>query len=500
MRFKKVSILVALIVTLFIIPTFAQRTDSIPVRHNVTLPQAHKGTLEIDSLLLDSYVRLPENIRQFYLEARLVLEENAVDFTDEKIVAAAAKNGIPLMSGPMLGDLKENGISIWLRPASKLPIQIDVRDITSEKVKSYTLKPTVPGKVERIVLNDLSPLSEYSYSIKVQGSEVAEGTFQTTSKIGETSELRLVFASDFHKIGLHNPNLIDAILKRNPIAMLLLGDLAVDDRDTNLSMHRADYLLRDVSQPWKKLAVNVPLYAAWDDHDYLNNDLSGLPEGVTNEEREALRKLWNENWNNPKNETDGIYFNTQLGQVEIIMLDTRSFRENEKRGEYDSYLGAAQLSWLKDVLANSTAAYKVISSGTMWSDYISDGKDSWGTWDTLAREEIYNLIEAENIPGVLLLSGDRHGARAFNIPRNSGFQFYEFGPASLGGVPGPEATAKDPTKQLFGYLGLGLKAFGELTFSTDGEAPQVTFRLIDEFGDIMEEHTVSYDQLIPQKR
>jgi alkaline phosphatase D len=500
MRFKKVSSLVPLIITLFSTATIAQRTDSVPLRHTVTLPEAHKGTLEIDTLLLNSYTRLPSNVRQFYLEARSIFEGNGADFTDERIIAAAAKNGLNLISGPMLGEIKENGVSIWLRPASKLPIEIEVTDLASMKVKVSTLNPTVAGQVERIVLNDLSPQSKYSYRVKVQGSEVAEGTFQTPLKIGDTSELRLAFASDFHKIGLHNPNLMDAVLKRNPIAMLLLGDLAVDDRDTNLSMHRADYLLRDLSPPWRKLAANVPLYAAWDDHDYLNNDLSGLPEGVSNEDREELWKVWSENWNNPEKDRPGIYFNTRIGVVEVIMLDTRSFRENDRRGEFNSYLGAAQLNWLKDVLAKSTAPYKVITSGTMWSDYISDGKDSWGTWDTLAREEIYQLIETENIAGVLLLSGDRHGARSFTIPRNSGFEFYEFGPASLGGVPGPEAIAKDSSKQLFGYLGLGLKAFGEFTFSMEGEAPQVAFRLIDENGNIMEDHMIFYDQLIPQKR
>ncbi|MFC5624320.1 alkaline phosphatase D family protein [Algoriphagus winogradskyi] len=499
MRFKKISSLFAFIVTLFSTATFAQRTDSIPVKHDVSLPQAHKGTLEIDSLLLDSYVRLPENIRKFYLEARSVFEDNAVDFTDERIVAAAANNDIPLIAGPMLGDIKENGVSIWLRPASKNLIEIEIADLAGKETKIYFFNPSVAGQAERIVLGNLSAATKYSYLMKIQGAEVAKGTFQTASKIEETSELRLAFASDFHKIGLHNPNLMEAILARDPMAMLLLGDLAVDDRDTNLSMHRSDYLLRDVSQAWKKLAANVPVYATWDDHDYLNNDLSGLPKGVSKEDREALRAIWAENWNNPKNESAGIYFNTRIADVEVIMLDTRSFRENERRGAYNSYLGEEQLSWLKDVLITSPATFKVISSGTMWSDFISDGKDSWGTWDTLGREELYKLIETENIPGVLLLSGDRHGARGFTIPRNSGFAFYEFGPASLGGVPGPEAIAKDSSTQLFGYLGQGLKAFGELTFSMNEEEPQVTFRLIDEYGNVMEEHSLLYRKLIPNQ-
>jgi hypothetical protein len=53
--------------------------------------------------------------------------------------------------------------------------------------------------------------------------------------------------------------------------MMLLGDMAVDDRKNQINMHRADYLLRVVSEPWRRLLTSVPLYASWHDHDYLNN-------------------------------------------------------------------------------------------------------------------------------------------------------------------------------------------------------------------------------------
>ena len=42
---------------------------------------------------------------------------------------------------------------------------------------------------------------------------------------------------------------------------------------------------------------------------------------------------------------------------------------------------------------------------------LSGGKDSWGKFDPKGREEIFSLIEKHRIPGVLLTSGDRHGAR-----------------------------------------------------------------------------------------
>jgi len=500
MRFKKLKYLLAIGMTTIIgNKGFCQIIDTVSPRYTVTLREAHMGTLEIDTMLLNSYEALPSNIRQFYLDSRSAFVENKIDFTNDKIIKAASDHDIPLMSGPMLGDIKENGVSIWLRPSNKMPIHLRVMAPNSTKAKVYTLKPVAAGKDHRIVLNDLNPSTKYTYELISQDTKIAKGAFRTTPKNDKNEPLRIVFGSGFHKIGLHNPNIINSILQREPTAMVLLGDIAVDDRDNNMSMHRSDYLLRDVAQPWKNLSANIAIYASWDDHDYLNNDLSGLPKGVTKEDRDELRDLWRQNWNNPQNEADGIYFNTRIGQVEIIMLDTRSYRNIENRGEYDSYLGKEQLSWLKKVLANSTAPFKVISSGTMWSDYISNGKDSWGTWDTLGREEIYNFIETENIPGVLLISGDRHGARGFTIPRDSGFEFYEFGPASLGGVPGPNAIAEDPSHQLFGYKGLGLKAFGEFTFDIKGSEPQVTFRLIDESGNIMEEHTLPYTKLTPPK-
>lgn len=178
------------------------------------------------------------------------------------------------------------------------------------------------------------------------------------------------------------------------------------------------------------------------------------------------------------------------------MLDTRSCRVWEKRGERGSYLGDEQMEWLKTTLKASRSKFIILTSGTMWSDYMSKAKDSWGTWDIAGREEIFSFIEMNNIAGVLLISGDRHGARGFKIKRPSGFEFYEFGAASLGVDRGPKAFAPDRSAQLFGYDG-GLLAFGEFTFDTRKQDPEVTFRLINNEGKVLEEHTLTRSQLSP---
>lgn len=106
------------------------------------------------------------------------------------------------------------------------------------------------------------PDTEYKYTVFIKKEEVAKGRFKTAPLADKKDLFRVTFGSCFHKIGVHNPNLIHQILERNPQAMLLLGDLAVDDRKNKASMHRADYLLRDLSMPWQQLAANVPLYAS----------------------------------------------------------------------------------------------------------------------------------------------------------------------------------------------------------------------------------------------
>ena len=476
----------------------AVMAKAISPTHQVTLPQAHRGTLEIDTLLLDSYQKLPENVRQFYFDARKVFE-SGIDktFTDPEIIAAAKRHGIALMGGPLLGQVTEQSVVLWMRPASEQAISVICGD------QQVTASEVPAGQVLRLELEGLSANTTYQYAVRVAEQTVAEGEFVTAPKPSSDETFRITFGSCCHKIGVHNPNLYQTIVSRRPHAMMLLGDIAVDDRNNEVNMHRCDYQLRDVSKAFSHLAANVPLYASWDDHDYFDNDLSGIPRRYNHQDRQRVRQVWLENWNNPSGQPgqEGIYFSSRVGPVEIIMLDTRSCRDGGRRKQAGSYLGDDQMKWLKETLQRSTAPFKVVSSGTMWSDYVSNGKDSWGTWDQESRDEVFDWIEDEKIGGVLLVSGDRHGARGFRLPRPSGFEFYEFEPATLGGVSGPGGIVKNCDQQLFGYSGKGsdgqpFVAFGEFTFQM-GKQPQVTFRLISQHAQVLEEIELPLETLTP---
>ena len=471
--------------------------------HTVSLGQAHKGNLAIDTLLLDSYGRAPEERRSFYLRAReILLGSPAAAPTAPKIIEAAKQVGLALISGPMLGDVSESGITVWFRPVHAEALTVQVAAQEGNKEKNFRVDVARPGAAVRARLSGLPANTQHSYRIVNKAGDVlGQGSFRTAPRPHTKETVRIAFGSCFHKIGVHNPNLMRLIAERGNHAMLLLGDLAVDDREAKTNLHYADYLLRDISESWRRFSGVMPVYACWDDHDYLNNDKSGLQKGqITVQQRQALRKLWQENWNNPRTTVAerGIYFNTVIGAVEIIMLDTRSCRTWQKRGQRNAYLGDAQMEWLCKTLKASKARFIILTSGTMWSDFMSKAKDSWGSWDIPGREAIYNFVEENQIGGVLLLSGDRHGARAFRIERPSGFTLYEFEAATLGGVPGPGPFAPDKSAQLFGYRG-GLIAFGEFTFDMSKADPEVTFRLINEEEKELEKHSFYYSQLTPDK-
>ena len=270
--------------------------------------------------------------------------------------------------------------------------------------------------------------------------------------------------------------------------MLILGDSAVDGRRADYGLVSSDYLLRDLSPHWQQLSANVPVSATWDDHDYWGDDTGGTTtRGKKPIDVAWLRNSWRDNWNNPQRDVarEGIYFSTQIGPVHYIALDTRSCRVNEERGQLNSFLGQEQMDWLKQEIESSKAECILISGGTMWSDYISKGKDSWGTWDIEGREQIFQWIDAKKDSLVALLCGDRHGARGFAIPRPNGGHIYELEVACMGGVPGPGAHGEGREHQLFGYPGRTW-AFGEFTFRKVDRNLEAVFRLIGPDGDEME--------------
>jgi len=458
------------------------------------LGDAHKGTPEIDARIL-ARSEPPKNSQAFFAEARQLFEANPMATFAELpgLREAAVRHGLGLLGGPLLGALSPQGARVWVRTLQPAQVEVVVKTTTGERTFGPVASTIASDLSAVIPVTGLEPATTYPYSLRIDGKPVSipsTAAIRTPAAADQPGRFTFAFGSCFHKTGLGDRALLERIHQRGAQAFLTLGDCAVDDRQARVGLHRSDYLLRDLHPGWQTLAASTAVYASWDDHDYFDNDLSGVPPNHTDADRDAVRKVWKENWNNPaygfEERKLGIFFRTRLGPCDLIMLDTRSRRT--KKGEPDSFLGAEQMRWLEQELTTCTAPFVILTSGTMWSDQISKGKDSWGVWDPAGREKIFALIEKLRLP-VVLFSGDRHGARVVQIPRPSGHCFWEFEPASLGAHTGPAAFGSDKSHQPFGEVLTAL--FGECTVDTTAAEPTATFRLVDAQGSIHWERTLS---------
>jgi alkaline phosphatase D len=451
-----------------------------------------------DLKLLNLWEQQPDSVQRLYEACYKVLTANrtasfADVVADTTVQRLCDEHRVAHLGGPMLGDIKPDGAKVWLR--TRRPAKVEVRVMIGNSEKTFgPVQSTVETDLTAIVpVTGLKPKTRHPYRVFVDGVEMAIPAHAAITT-PETDTVRIAFGTCSHRFGLGNNKQAETIRSRKPAAMLLCGDVAVSDRNNHLGWHRTDYLLRDFYPAWRGLVAAVPVYAAWDDHDYFDNDKWGIPPGYTAEDRTGVWNVFRRSWNNPAygfgEQGGGVFFRTRIGPCDIILTDGRYFREK------GCFLGAEQMKWLEKQLLDCKGPFIILESSTMWSDYVSNGKDSWGVYDPAGREHVFDLIEKNRIGGVLLISGDRHGARGFRIPRPSGFNFYEFEPASLGGINwGPAAMAPNSKEQLFGHLGY---AFGEFTINANLPDPTVTFRLISEDGKVVHELTLTRSQLTPK--
>jgi alkaline phosphatase D len=471
--------------------------------------QINRGDLVGNMQLLNLWGDQPEAAQRLYEAAYKILaarpDASFADLASDAVVQRlCVEAGVTHFGGPMLGAVRSDGAAVWLRTLR--PAKVEVRMTVDGHEKAFgPVASTEQSDLTAVVeISGLKPDTRYPYRVLTDGKPISTATTGTlvTSPAAGPAKARIAFGSCFHRWGLGNPRQAEALCQREPTALLVYGDIAVQDRDNHLGLHRADYLLRDFHPAWQRIAASFAVYATWDDHDHFNNDKWGLPNGYTEKDRQGVWEVFRHAWNNPSygfnDERRGVFLHTRVGPCDVILVDHRYFRTARTNASDPSgnFLGSQQMQWLEKQLLDCKGPFIILSCGTMWSDYVSNGKDSWGKYDPQGREAIFNLVEKHRIPGVLLTSGDRHGARVFRIPRPSGYNFYEFEPASLGGRgDGPPAVIRNCDAQLFGVA--GKYAFGEFSFDATLADPQVVFRLIEDSGQTLYELKLTRQQLTP---
>ncbi|NBC66599.1 MAG: alkaline phosphatase [Bacteroidetes bacterium] len=410
-----------------------------------------------------------------------------------------------LVHGPMLGDMTENSVKIWVRTVSEIPVRVAVSrepDMANAVLSDAVLSRSENDYTAEVWIRDLEPDTKYYYDLLLDGKHTIRTdhqTFKTFSKRGHPSSFQMVFGGCAGFVP-HNERMWDTIRKFEPKAFLTLGDNVYIDDPENPDQARYMYYQRQSRPEFRRLASSSPVYSIWDDHDFGMDDSWGGTEVDIPYWKPMVWEIFNQNWVNPNYKSGNIpggWYDFYIGDVHFIMLDTRYYRQDAGRFggkgvENPSMLGPEQKAWLKETLTNSTSTFKVVVSSVPWHyDAKGDGDNKVDGWLGYSgeRDAIFSWIDDSRLDGVLLLSSDRHRSDAWLINRENGYDFYEFSSGHFTN----QHTHSTLEGSLAGYN--DKPSFGLLNFDTKATDPTVTYRIVDIDGFVQDTLTVKHSQL-----
>jgi alkaline phosphatase D len=249
---------------------------------------------------------------------------------------------------------------------------------------------------------------------------------------------KIAFGSCAHQ-DKDQPMLLNAV-KLNPDLFIYLGDnIYGDTQDMNLLKNKYEKLASKVE--FQELKKRTKILSVWDDHDFGEND-KGRHYPFKKESKEIFMNFWEVPQNSERRDHEGIYGSeyVKLGDktLQIIMLDTRTFRDNLLKNEpknsvykndYIPYskrdstiLGDKQWKWLENELSKK-ANIRIIASSLQFA-HEYNGYESWTNMPH-EQTKFVDLIEKTKANGVVFISGDVHWGEISKMKTKNTYPLYD---------------------------------------------------------------------------
>ena len=220
--------------------------------------------------------------------------------------------------------------------------------------------------------------------------------------------------------------ILRTVCQQQPDLFIYLGDNIYGDTK-DMQVLKEKYQTLAAKSEFQELRQAVPLLSVWDDHDYGWND-AGKEYEFAEQSKAIFMDFWRVPEDSPRRQHAGIYgvhrFQDQQHSLQVILLDTRTFRDPLKRNaakdresgsfkndyqpdpdETKTLLGDAQWQWLQQVLQEPADLRIVCSSIQFGHEY-----NGWESWTNLPLEQqrMVDLIRRTQANGVIFISGDVH--------------------------------------------------------------------------------------------
>ncbi len=349
----------------------------------------------------------------------------------------------PFSLGVAAGDATDTAFIAWARADGPGATTVEVATDPEFTAIVHTDSLTPDAAADNLVktaVTGLTPDTQYYYRFSQGSGSSRSGRIRTAPSAGSGDPVTFVWTGDSNAF-FRPYNVLDGIVRDDPDMWLYIGDTIYGDDTrsgsgvaTTRSEYHAKYRENRDDRALRDVMAGVGTLTIWDDHE-VTNDFYGTDPSVAVQlaaGNQAMRDYM------PIREDGGdalrLYRNFQWGQAaEFFLIDDRQYRDAPAyvsepacldagepallppagacQDEIDdpgrTYLGAAQKTWLKDGLLNSTATFKFIMNGPLISPLLFLPYDRWEGFAS-ERQEILDYVETNGIANVIFLSTDIH--------------------------------------------------------------------------------------------
>lgn len=365
------------------------------------------------------------------------------------LMPAKAQPTSKLISGPWAGNVELRNATIWMEVAADVKsVSVQYQSSTEKNKHVVSYKGLLGQEFNplKIELNGLEFGTTYQYQILIDGKKITLPfkTEFTTKDLWQYRKPAPDFSfltgscAYFNEAKYDRPgkpyggdSTIFETMTQTPANFhVWLGD--------NWYTREVDYYTawglnyrasRDRAQKiLQPFMASMPQYAIWDDHDYGPNDA-----GKSYILKDASRKIFKNYTLNPTYGEDekGIYTLVNYGDVDLFLLDDRSFRSESdlpdsiegKANTEKTFFGAKQMDWLKNALLFSRATFKIIVTGSQ----VLNPLNKYECMQHYPHEynQLLSFLSSQKIHGVVFLTGDRHHSEVVKMPRSGLYPLYD---------------------------------------------------------------------------
>jgi alkaline phosphatase D len=361
--------------------------------------------------------------------------------------------------GVMSGEPTPSAITLWSRlhdvdgsVSATLEVSRDrdfrrvvaTKRVATSGARGHALKARVTG---------LRPHEQYFYRFATRSTDGPVGRFRTALPADSRQPVRFAFWScqDFTH-GFYNAH--DVMAEDDLDFVVCLGDYIYAETEERgatavradrigsvgptgqraaitLDDYRAKYRLYRTDPSLRRLHARFPTVMLWDDHEVQDNYAGGEQDGglppqlrYSNARKRAAYKAFFESVPYTPPVGDRIYRTLKFGRtVDLVVMDQRQYRANQpcddaiapacaELNQPRAFLGSRQMSFVRNALRSSQAAWKVLANEVMimpvkLPNDVFAQFDSWQGYP-LEREQLLAFIQSNGIKDVIFATGDIH--------------------------------------------------------------------------------------------